>query len=322
MVAGVAACRSEKADSPLVLNGRVEAPLVDLGPRVTGRVVEMRVREGDRVKQGDVLIVLNLGETALAVNRDQLGVASAEARYRDLEAGSRRSEVEAAEAVVEDRRAAQELARKEVERQELLRSRRVGSQRDLDRARTDEERAQAALESSVEQLRLVRAGFRQWQRTQARADVDRAKVVLEQSKTVAQEAEVIAPADGVILHRLAEPGQLLAPGQPGVTMAFAKRLYVRTFIPETKLGAVRQAQRVEVRVDAFPDRTFPAHVTEISPDAEFTPKAVETRTERINLVYAAKVDLDDGWNAPLVVGQPAEVLVPVQAQATQRPGEK
>jgi HlyD family secretion protein len=64
-----------------------------------------------------------------------------------------------------------------------------------------------------------------------------------------------------------------------------------------------------VRVDAYPDRDFAARVTEISPDAEFTPKAVETRAERVNLVYAAKVDLEAGWNAPLVPGQPAEVVV-------------
>ena len=92
-------------------------------------------------------------------------------------------------------------------------------------------------------------------------------------------------------------------------MAFAGRLYVRAFIPETKLGRVRQGMPAQVSVDAFPGKLFPAHVTEISPDAEFTPKPVETREERVNLVYAAKVDLDAGWAEPLVPGQPAEVTI-------------
>jgi len=126
---------------------------------------------------------------------------------------------------------------------------------------------------------------------------------------VAREFEIRAPADGVILHRMSEPGLLLAAGQPALTMAFADRLYVRTFVPETKLGRVRSGAAARVTVDAFPGKSFPARVTEISPDAEFTPKAVETREERVNLVYAAKVDLDAGWNAPLVPGQPAEVTV-------------
>jgi HlyD family secretion protein len=72
---------------------------------------------------------------------------------------------------------------------------------------------------------------------------------------------------------------------------------------------VKPGQPAEVMVDAFPGRRFPARVTEISPDAEFTPKPVETRRERVNLVYAAKVDLDGGWSEPLVPGQPAEVAV-------------
>jgi len=302
-------CRSRDPNQPLVLNGRLEAPLVDLAPRVSGRIVEVRVREGDRVKAGDLLIRLDLAETAIAVQRDERSVEAAEARYNDLASGSRVPEVAAAEADVADKRTAVDLAKLELERQQFLRDRQVGNQRDLDRARADFDRTQAALASSRERLLLMREGFRKWQTEQARVEVGRARSVLEQSQIVARESEIRAPADGVILHRLAEPGQLLGPGQPGLTMAFADRLYVRTFVPETRLGAVRQGQAVEVRVDAYPGRTFPAKVTEISPDAEFTPKPVETREERVNLVYAAKVDLDAGWNAPLVPGQPAEVVV-------------
>jgi len=310
-LAAVSGCRDRADTALLVLNGRIEAPLVDLAPKVAGRVVEVRVREGDRVKAGDVLIRLDLGETALAVPRDRQAVQSAAARYRDLAAGSRSAEVAAAAADLSDKRAALDLATRELARQELLLSRKVGTQQNLDRARADVDRARAALAASQERLQLVREGFRKWQTEVARSEVDRARLVLEQSETVARENEVRAPADGVILHRLAEPGQLLGPSQPGVTLAFADRLYVRTFVPETRLGAVRPGLAVAVRVDAFPGRTFPARVAEISPDAEFTPKAVETRAERVNLVYAAKVDLDAGWNAPLVPGQPAEVLVSI-----------
>jgi len=113
----------------------------------------------------------------------------------------------------------------------------------------------------------------------------------------------------VIIHRLAEPGQLVGAGQSAITFAFANRLFVRTFIPETKLGQVRMGTPAKVTVDAFPGREFPAHITEIAPEAEFTPKAVETKQERVNLVYAAKADLDRGWKEPLVPGQPAEVVV-------------
>jgi HlyD family secretion protein len=304
-----AACRNGGDPNVVVLSGRLEAPVVDLAPKVAGRVVEVKVREGDRVKAGDLIARLDLGETALAPERDARGLQSAEARFNDLKTGSRTAEIKGAEQEVADRRAAVELAKPELERQQILLSKKVGIPRDVDVARANLDRAQANLKMSEERLLLAREGFRQWQTEQARADVSRAQTVLKQSESVAREADIRAPADGVILHRMAEPGLLLGAGQPAVTMAFADRLYVRTFIPETQLGRVRPGSLAEVTVDALPGKVFPAKVTEISPDAEFTPKPVDTPRERVNLVYAAKVDLDAGWNAPLVPGQPADVRV-------------
>ncbi len=316
-LAGTAACRDAADPNLIQLNGRLEAPLVDISPKVTGRILEIKVREGDRVKAGDLLVLLDLGETRYTVDRDRAGVQAAESRFQDLAAGSRRSEISAAEAEVTDRTSAEDLAKRELARQEFLLSKKVGTERDVDRAKTELERAQAALRASRDRLRLSREGFRSWQKQQAKDEIARAQAQLKQSETVANEAELRAPADGVILHRLAEPGQLLNPGQSALTLAFANRLYVRTFIPETQLGRVKQGQAASVIVDAFPGRTFEARVTEISLDAEFTPKAVETRLERVNLVYAAKVDLTQAWKEPLVPGQPAEVHVRSEAgQAT------
>lgn len=302
-------CARGPVDDRLHLNGRIEAPLVDIAPRIQGRVLEVLVREGDRVKAGDLLVRLDLAEVALAPDRDAQSVTAAEARVRDLASGSRAAEIAGAEAERADRLAALSLAKEELARQQQLRSKRVGTQRDLDRAASDVTRAQAAVDAATQRLTLVRQGFRQWQSRQAEAELGRAQRVKAQSDIVVREAELRAPSDAVVLHCLVEPGALLGPGQPALTLGLVARLYVRTFVPEPHLGQVRQGQVVQVSVDAYPGQTFPARVTEISPNAEFTPKAVETREERVNLVYAAKVDLDAGWTAPLVPGQPAEVLV-------------
>jgi HlyD family secretion protein len=314
---GSAACRGGDDPNIVRLNGRLEAPTVDVSPKVPGRVLEVLVREGDRVKAGDLLIKLDLGETSIAVDAAKAGLESAQARARDMEQGNRLPDIRAAEAQVTDRRAALDLAKRELERQQFLLSRKVGTERDVDRAKTELDRAQATLKVAQNQLELAKQGFRKEQTQQARDEVTRAQAQLRQSQTLANESELRAPGDAVVLHRLVEPGQLLGAGTPGLTLAFTTRLYVRTFIPETKLGVVRQGQPAEVIVDAFPGRTFPAKISEISMDAEFTPKAVETRNERINLVYGAKADLDAGWKEPLVPGQPAEVTVRVQALPAQ-----
>ena len=306
----VPGCRSAKADQEVIhLNGRIETVTVDLGPKVAGRVLEVHVKEGDRVKAGDLLLKLDLGETTIAVEREQAGVRSAEAKVDDLEAGSRNAEISAANAEVVDRKAAVALAIKEHERQLALLKEGVTTQREADLAQTELERARAAQKVSEQRLALSRDGFRSDQTAAAKADAQRAAAMLKQSVIIAQESEIRAPADGVILHRLAEPGQLIAPGRAAITMAFADRLYVRTFIPESQLGKVKMGMPANVIVDAHPGKTFAARITEISPESEFTPKAVETREERVNLVYAAKADLVHGWKEPLVPGQPAEVTV-------------
>ena len=315
IAAANAACGPKSDPNIVHLNGRLEAPLVDLAPKVSGRVVTIAVKEGDRVKAGDLLITLDLGDTALAVERDRHGVESARARLQDLAVGSRRAEVAAAEAQLADRQAVVELAEREMQRQQLLLSKAVGAERDFDRAKTDLERAQASARISEEQLALTREGFRRWQTAQARSEVDKAQAQLKQSEIVANEREIRAPADGMVTHKMVEPGQLLAAGQTGITLALTNRLYVRTFVPETKLGAVRAGLKGTVTVDAFPGESFDAVLTEISPDPEYTPKTVETKAERINLVYGAKADLVAGWAARLVPGQPADIQVRLEPAA-------
>ena len=279
-------CREAADPNQIRLNGRIEAAMVDLSPKVTGRVREVLVKEGDHVK-----------------------VAAAQARVRDLEAGTRRSELAAAEADVNDRTAALELAKKELQRQQFLLERKVGTGREVERATTEVQRLDAALKAAQSRLTTLREGARPWQVQQAQEDAARAQTVLEQSQTTVNEGELRAPADTVVVHRFVEPGQLVTPGQPTLTLAFLDRLYVRTFVPEMLRGRVRPGIEADVIVDAYKDKTFKAKVAEIARDAEFTPKQVETRAERVNLVYAAKVDLIGGWSEPLDLGQPAEVLI-------------
>src|SRR5215813_7362502 len=102
----VVACQGNEDPNLVRLNGRLEAPTVDIGPKIPGRVVEVLVREGDRVKAGDLLIKLDLGETSIAVDAAKAGLESAQSRAKDLEEGNRLPDIRAAEAQVVDRRAA------------------------------------------------------------------------------------------------------------------------------------------------------------------------------------------------------------------------
>ena len=138
-------------------------------------------------------------------------------------------------------------------------------------------RLDAALKAAQSRLTTLREGARPWQVQQAQEDAARAQTVLEQSQTTVNEGELRAPADTVVVHRFVEPGQLVTPGQPTLTLAFLDRLYVRTFVPEMLRGRVRPASRPTSSSTRYKDKTFKAKVSRRS---RATPSSRRNRSRR------------------------------------------
>ena len=193
-------------------------------------------------------------------------VAAAQARVRDLEAGTRRSELAAAEADVNDRKAALDLAKKELQRQQFLLERKVGTGRDVDRAKTEVQRLEAALKGATSRLATLREGARPWQMQQAQDDVARAKTVLEQSRDRRERGR--DPRAGRRRrdpsHRRAGPA---AHARPARADAGVRRSPLRPHVRSR--AAARQGparhRRPTSSSTRFRDKTFEAKVTEISP---------------------------------------------------------
>ena len=118
-------------------------------------------------------------------------------------------------------------------------------------------------------------------------------------------ADVVSPIDGVVLTKGIEAGETAMPGAALYTLADLARPWVRIYIPETLLGHVKLGQKVSVTNDSFPGKTYPGRVVQIASEAEFTPKNVQTRTERVRLVYAVKVALDN-VDGELKIGMPVD----------------
>lgn len=290
-----------------LLNGRVEAYLTDLGPRVGGRLVELDVREGQRVKAGDLLARVAAEELEAAVQRDQAGYEGAEARRLELDRGSRAEAIAQGEARVHDAVAALKLAEESLRRAQRLGADRVVSQADLDNATSTRDRAAANLNLQSKALAELKAGARIEQREAGRAAARQARAVLQQSRIQAGFLEVRAPFDGVVIHRLREPGSVLAPGQPILTLARRDQLWVRIYLPQPLQAQATLGMPVTVEVPGRADAPLQASLDEISSEAEFTPKMVESREERVNLVYAARINLQDGWDKGLVPGVAVDV---------------
>lgn len=294
-------------DPRLLLNGRVEAYLTDLGPRTGGRLVELTVKEGQRVKAGDLLARVMAEELDAAVLRDQAGFDSAEAKRLELDRGTRQEEIAQGEARVHDAQAALKLAQESLRRAEKLHRDRILAPSDLDKAVADRDRATAALNLQTKALAELKAGARAEQRQGGQAEARKAKAVLDQSRLQAGFMEVRAPFDGVVTHRLREPGSIIGAGQAVLTLARLDQLWVRVYLPQPLQARIRQGETVTVLVPG--QAPFAAALDEIGSEAEFTPKMVESREERVNLVYPARVNLSKGWDRGLVPGLAVDVRV-------------
>jgi HlyD family secretion protein len=299
-------------DSHPVLNGRVEAYLTDLGPRAGGRLVELNVREGQRVKAGDLLARVAAEELDAAILRDQAGFDSADAKRLELDRGSRTEDIAQGEARVRDAEAALKLAEENLKRTANLARERILSQAELDRAATERDRAAANVNLQAKALLELKAGARIEQRQAGGAEARRAQAVLHQSRLQAGFTEVRAPFDGVITHRLREPGSVISAGQPVLTLARLDQLWVRIYLPQAVQGQVRLGAPVTVLT--ADNQMLEASLDEISSESEFTPKMVESREERVNLVYPARVNLPQGWDKGLVPGVAVDVRLGAPAK--------
>lgn len=271
-------------DAPVRPSGTFEAVEIDLSPRTPGQILRVGADEGDRVQKGDTLLVI---DTELL--RLQVGEA---------EAALRASDAQRATAADRRRQAEQrlDLAVTTLQRIEKLHAAGNATTQQLDEARTQRDVTRTEVSAATGAIAAIDA---QKAQTEARLAVLRRQI---------DDGVLLAPADGTILLRTAEPGEMGAPGAVALRMADLSRLELRIYLDETELDRVSIGRTVPVRVDAFGDRAFDGRVTWISSEAEFTPKNAQTRDARAQLVYAVKLEVPNP-DGSLLIGMPAEADV-------------
>ena len=217
--------------------------------------------EGDSVRAGDTVAILV-----------QPGLPSRIEEQRALAAGASSRTAEIGAAVAESIRAANDLVRSGP-----LREQGIVSAQQYDALR-------AAAAGAAAHLQAVRA---------APTDEAAARAALQGAVAIRDELVIVAPTDGVILTRYAEPGEALTAGAPVVSLGEVTRPWVRAYVSELLLPRIRLGTKVRVHADGYPDSTFAGTIVEISPQAEFTPRAALTERERADLVFGIKVALTD-----------------------------
>lgn len=369
--------RNGEAAGTISGNGTIEATEVDLAARISGRLLAVVPREGQTVRRGQEVAVLEAAELEAQAAQARGYLAAAEAALADLAAGSRTEEIrrlraqaqgaqdalaqaqarldllragtrteqlEQVRAAVRQAQAAFDDAEREAQRAGTLAAQGALPGRDVDQAAARRDAARAALDAALQRQAEAEAGPRaeelqaataavaaaasQGKAAQAAVDlavagprretlrsaearVAAARGSLGAAEALLAQTRIVAPGDGRVALRNAEPGEVVTPGFPILRVAELGRVWLRVYVPESRIGLVKTGQRAAVSVDSFPGRTFPGVVAEIAEKPEFTPKNVQTREERAKLVFGVKVEVENP-GGELKPGMPADAVITVK----------
>jgi membrane fusion protein YbhG len=331
-------------DDTLQGSGTVEARNIRVGSKISGRIDKVLVREGDSVEAGQVLITFDDKELKAALEQSRAAAekarrgfrveevaearaaaAQAKADYELRKNGYRQEDIDAAQADL-DRATADEIrTHLDYQRYDALAQKDLVSKQQRDTAEANWRMALAQKQAAQQKFDELKRGYRpeeiasaeaRYRQAQAtyekylagsrREDIDLSHAAMTYDEARYRERQVLAPAAATVEVLDVRPGDLIAPNTPVATLLERDQIYVRIYIPETLIGRVHLGQKAAIRVDSFPNQVFSGTVEQINQQAEFLPRNVQTREERVHQVFGVKVRIDDSSHRVLA-GMAADV---------------
>ena len=291
--------------SAIQATGTIEATSVDLNSKVSGTIKVLSFREGDQVTQGQLVAEISRNDLIAQRERDAMAVLKAEAQLADLVSGAREQELEEAAANVNIAKVTYEKALEDLTRREALFQAGVVSQEELNRFQSSLELEKNRLQAAESRLSLIESGNRSQTIAAAKAEVKRNKAVLAASETMLEDLKIYSPITGSILTKNYQQGEFVQMGTSLAAVADLNDLWIKVYIPTDDLPAIKLGQKVHFTVSGE-SATFEGIVSEIASKGEFTPKSIQTKQERANVVFGVKIKTDS-QSGILKPGMPADV---------------
>jgi HlyD family secretion protein len=290
----------------LALHGNVDIRQISLAFDGNGRIAELRAEEGDSVKAGQIMGLLDTSTLELQARQADAQVDAQKQALLRLRNGSRPEEIAQARAQLASAEASAVLAEQNLSRATRLRSSGTASGQSLDQAQSEAEAARANVEQLRAALQLAEAGARAEDIHGAEAQLAAAEANLALLHHQIDQGQLRAPVDAVVRSRLREPGDMTTAATPVFALALTDPKWIRVYASEPDLGRIRPGMPARVFTDSRPNQPVTGQVGYISSVAEFTPKSVQTEELRTSLVYEVRVVVEDEEDA-LRLGQPVTV---------------
>jgi HlyD family secretion protein len=300
------ACRDPRDSGLIVASGHLEATDVRIATKVAGRLELLAVKEGDRVASGQELARIDTTDSGLTLRQAKAEREGAGAELRLRLAGARKQDLAELEAQLRSAEADAEAGERDLARMQGLLDKGSGTTKARDDARTRRDMSAAKLAATKQALERMRAGSRAEEIDAARARVAASEARIAQLEQQIKDATIRSPLAGVLTSKVAEQGELLQAGAPVGVVTDLASPWLTVYVAEPDLARIRLGQEADAVTDD--GQTRKGTITFIGSQAEFTPKNVQTRDERVKLVYKVKIGLEnaDGLFKP---GMPAEARI-------------
>lgn len=305
---GVAYKLSSRQSTGITATGTVEITRVDITPRLSGYIKDLKLDTGDKIQSKITLFEIDRQDLSAQILSDQANLAKSEALLADIIKGARPQEREEAASNMASAESVFVKARNDYNRLLELFIGGAISQQQLDMARSNFEVAKNSFAVARARLDLVEEGTRPDQIEAQKKTVEQLSAVLTANKTILADTKISSPISGIVLSKNFENGEYVNAGSSVLTVANLEDCWIKIYISSNQLGLIQLGQAAKIKVDSFPDKIFVGKIKEISSNAEFTPRQSITERERANLVFAVKVKVD---NEKLLLkpGMPADVIL-------------
>jgi len=289
-------------------SGNIEATNIVVSSQVAGKVMQILKDEGNKVNKGDTVIIIDPETYKLKLDEALASKEYAQAQYKLLKVGARSQDIKQAEDNLKQAQVSFDLAEQDKERMDNLYKSQSVTKKQHDDATANYEIASARLNSAKENLEKVKNLARPEELKQAEANLNKAIANVNLLQKNLNDCYITSPSPGFITKKFVEIGETAGMLSSLFQVADLNSVELAIYVSETELGKVKLGQKAEINVDTYPDKSFVGRVTYISPEAEFTPKNIQTKDERTKLVFQVKIKIDNP-EFELKDGMPADAEI-------------
>jgi HlyD family secretion protein len=289
-------------------SGTIEATEVVISSQVAGKIVKLVKDEGSKINLNDTLLLIDKEALLLQLEQADASREIAKAQYDLLVKGSRKEDIAQSEEGLKQAETNYSQAKLDKDRMENLFTAQAITKKQFDDAVSRLDITAAQLNSAKENFIKIRNIARPEEIVQAKAGFEKAAAAVGLIEKSIRDCTVLSPLNGFVVKKFIEEGETVSMMSSLVKVADLTNMDLTIYVSETDLGKVKLGQNVDVTVDSFKDKTFPGKVIFISPEAEFTPKNIQTKDERTKLVFEVKVRIHNP-DFELKSGMPADAKI-------------